>query len=76
MRPALPSTFADTLDNVTAQMAERMTHGASLVASICGLKVSPTPLGTNIESAAFGHAHASMSEDISTAVLFFFVQMR
>ncbi len=60
------------LDHVTAQIVERMTHIAALVASKSGSKISPTPLVTNIESAAFGHTCASMSEDISTAALCFF----
>ena len=68
-QPALPSTFSEVLDKVTAQIVERMTPTASLVASVCGLKICQTPLATDLQSAAFGHTCASMSEDISTAVL-------
>ncbi len=49
-----------------------MTHTASLVASICGLKIIPTPLVTNIQSAASAQANSSVVEDISTAIVCFF----
>ncbi len=69
VQPALPITFPEMLDNMTAQIIGRMTHTASLVAIICYLKISPTSLVTNVQSAAFGHAHATVIEDISTAIL-------
>ena len=69
VQPALPSAFSDTLDHVTAQIVERMTHIAALVASRCGLEISPTAMVINIQSAASGHANAFVTEDISTALL-------
>ena len=72
VQPALPSAFSDTLDHVTAHIVERMTHRAALVASRRGLKISPTAMVINIQSAASaasGHANAFVTEDISTALL-------